>query len=160
LHGACLRRGFGRQACLPYRLRPHYPGQFALPRYRQPRLAVYPAHPRFGAHRPDLSQSSSIFNRPIFCIRTVFVGMLRRPRPAFALEQRCRPFQNLSPPRQHRMYTVLLPDLVDRLQPPDRFHPDLRLEFRAMQLALPDFAHALVLLGRQLKSVSDNRGPL
>jgi len=48
-----------------------HPGQFALPRYRQHRPPVDPAHSSVSTHRPDLSQSGSIFNRPIFRIRTI-----------------------------------------------------------------------------------------
>ena len=48
----------------------------------------------------------------------------------------------------------LLPDLVERLHPPDCFHPDFRLELGAVHLAFLDLTHAIVLLGRQLKPVS------
>ncbi len=58
------------------------------------------------------------------------------------------------------MHPILLSDLVEGLRPPERFHPHRRLECRAMNLALPTLAHAIVLPGRQLKLVSQIWGPL
>ncbi len=57
------------------------------------------------------------------------------------------------------MRPVLLADLIERLQSPDRFHSHLRLELRAY-LPLPAFAHAITLPRWQLKPLSQNRGPL
>lgn len=48
------------------------------------------------------------------------------------------------------MDSVLLTDLVERLHPPDRFHPNLRFELRTVYRAFFDLTHASVLLGRSL----------
>jgi len=58
------------------------------------------------------------------------------------------------------MDSVLLSNLVERLHPSHRFHPNLRLELRAVHRALLALTHAIILLGQQLKPVSRIWGPL
>ena len=89
--------------------------------------------------RAFLSQSSFVFSRPISPYRRSALSCVRLLRlwTALTVVQRTGVSQNLSPPpsNHHRLHTVLLRNLVERLHPAHRLQAHLPLKLRTVGLA-------------------------